>query len=177
MQGISKCRYGGPNDPLVQEMMKEKGLTEVPMYRTDGPKAEKFDLNACMQRWMAYNPNRDGPVNVDRPEGDQPSHISDLIRAKAIELGGSDAGYAQLTPIMVNILLLDNITPPRRGGQRKRTTASSRRVSGPGTLRSCAVIQPLKTLRIGLCSCTNGIGCPRASGQPIPHQQRRVRER
>lgn len=103
MQGISKCRYGGPNDPLVQEMMKEKGLTEVPMYRTDGPKAEKFDLNACMQRWMAYNPNRDGPVNVDRPEGDQPSHISDLIRAKAIELGGSDAGYAQLTPIMVNI--------------------------------------------------------------------------
>ena len=102
MQGITKCRYGGPNDPLVQEMMKEKGLTEVPLYRTDGPKAEKFDLNACMQRWMAYNPDRDGPVNSDRPEGENPSHISDLIRAKAIELGGSDVGSTQLTPIMVN---------------------------------------------------------------------------
>jgi hypothetical protein len=26
LKGISEYRYGGPNDPLVQEIMKQKGL-------------------------------------------------------------------------------------------------------------------------------------------------------
>lgn len=102
MKGISQCRYGGPDDPLVQEIMHQKGLREVPLYRKDSPKAAKFDLNACMQRWMAYTPDRDGPVNVEQPEGDDPDHLSGLIRAKGLAIGGSDIGFAELTPLMIN---------------------------------------------------------------------------
>ena len=103
MRGISECRYGGPNDPLVQEIMKQKGLSEVPLYRADGPKAAKFDLNACMERWMVYTPDRDGPVYEVQSEGDDPAHISQLIKAKGMEIGGSDVGFAELTPIMINV--------------------------------------------------------------------------
>jgi ferredoxin len=103
MKGISEYRYGGPNDPLVQEIMKQKGLSEVPLYRTHSPKADKFDLNACMKRWMAYTPNRDGPVSAERNEGNDPAHITDLIKTKGQEIGGSDIGFAELSPIMINV--------------------------------------------------------------------------
>jgi epoxyqueuosine reductase len=103
MKGTSVCRYGGPNDPLAMEIMRQKGLTEVPLYRSDSPKAAKFDLNACMERWMAYTPDRDGPVNVERPEGVDPDHLSTLIKTKGFKVGGSDVGFAELTPIMINV--------------------------------------------------------------------------
>ena len=103
MKGTSEFRRGGPDDPLVQEIMRAKGLTEVPFYRTDSPKADKFDLQACMQRWMAYTPDRDGHVNSRQPEGNDPAQLSDLIREKGIELGGSDIGFAELTPVMINV--------------------------------------------------------------------------
>ena len=103
MKGTSEYRFGGPNDPLVNEIREQKGLAEVPIYRSDSPKAKKFDLNACMQRWMVYAPDRDGPVNEVQPEGDDPTHISQLIKAKGLEVGGSDVGFAELTPIMINV--------------------------------------------------------------------------
>lgn len=102
MEGISKFRLGGPDDPLVQEIMKAKGLTEVPMYRRNGPKAGKFDLMDCIKRWTSYSPRRDGPVNSDKPEGEDPAHLAALIKAKGLEIGGSDVGFAELTPIMIN---------------------------------------------------------------------------
>ena len=103
MKGTSVCRYGGPNDPLAMEIMKQKGLAEVPLYRSDSPKAAKFDLNACMERWMAYTPDRDGPVNAESPEGVDPDHLSTLIKTKGFKVGGSDVGFAELTPIMINV--------------------------------------------------------------------------
>lgn len=103
MKGISKFRRGGPNDPLVHEMMLQKGLSEVPLYRKDSPKAQKFDLNACQKRWELYTPDRDGPVNAENPEGDDPRHLSSLIKSKGLELGGADVGFAELTPIMINL--------------------------------------------------------------------------
>ena len=103
MEGISEFRRGGPDDPLVQEIMKQKGLSEVPFYRQDSPKAEKFDLHACMQRWMAWTPQRDGSVNTDQPEGRDPIHLANLIRDKGLELGAGDIGFAELTPVMINV--------------------------------------------------------------------------
>ena len=102
MKGITQHRFGGPNDPLAQQIMREKGLSEIPLYRTDSPKAQKFDLNACMARWMAYTPHRDGPVNPQQPQGADPAHISALIRARGLELGAGDLGFADLTPVMIN---------------------------------------------------------------------------
>ena len=103
MRGTSKYRLGGPDDPLVIRIMKRKGLSEIPFYRKDGPKSGKFDVNAVMQRWKLYTPRRDGAVDAKRREGDDPRHISALIKAKALALGGSDVGFASLTPIMINV--------------------------------------------------------------------------
>ena len=103
MKGISDYRLGGPDDPLANEIMKRKGLTEIPLYRKDSPKSKSFDLHAVMQRWMTYTPERDGPVNEARPEGDDPVHLSALIKAKGLAVGGSDVGFAELTPIMINV--------------------------------------------------------------------------
>ena len=55
-----------------------------------------------MRRWSDYSPHRDGPVNVEKPAEDDPAHISDLIKAKGLEVGGGDVGDAALTPIMIN---------------------------------------------------------------------------
>jgi epoxyqueuosine reductase len=103
MEGISESRRGGPDDPLVREIMQQKGLSEVPFYRQNSPKADKFDLQACMQRWMAWSPQRDGPVNDARPEGADPAHLATLIKEKGINLGAGDIGFAQLTPVMINV--------------------------------------------------------------------------
>ncbi|MBT3551880.1 MAG: hypothetical protein HOO19_07345 [Rhodospirillaceae bacterium] len=103
MKGIVEFRRGGPDDPLVREIMEEKGLKEVPFYRKDRPNAQGFDLHACMQRWMAYVADRDGPVNPKRPEGQDAERISPLIKAKGLELGAGDIGFAALTPSMINL--------------------------------------------------------------------------
>jgi len=103
MIGISEYRLGGPDDPLVCEIKERKGLAEVPFYRADSPKGEKFDLHECMGRWMAYTPRRDGPVNDAQPEGDDPTHLTKLIETKGLEIGASDVGFAELTPIMINV--------------------------------------------------------------------------
>lgn len=103
MKGVSKYRRGGPDDPLALEIMRQKGLSEIPFYRKNSPKARKFDLNAVIRRWKAYTPHRDGTVCAGQREGDDPSHISALIKAKASALGGSDVGFAALTPTMINV--------------------------------------------------------------------------
>ena len=103
MKGTSNYRLGGPDDPLARKIMKHKGLSEIPLFRKDSPKTKTFDLNAYMQRWKAYAPRRDGAVGAERPQGDDPSHLSALIKAKGLALGGSDVGFAELTPVMINV--------------------------------------------------------------------------
>lgn len=102
MKGISEYRRGGPDDPLVNEIMREKGLSEVPQFRRDNPKTKHFNVLDVIKRWDAYTPHRDGRVNSEKPEGTDPSHLAALIREKAIALGASDIGFAALTPIMIN---------------------------------------------------------------------------
>lgn len=102
MKGISKYRRGGPDDPLANEMMREKGLSEIPQFRRDNPKTKHFDVLAMMRRWDAYTSHRDGPANAEKPEGADSGHLTKLIREKCLELGASDVGFAELTPIMVN---------------------------------------------------------------------------
>ncbi len=103
MRGTSKYRLGGPDDPLAIEIMKRKGLSEIPLFRKDAPKTKPFDLNDFMRRWMAYAPARDGALGAGRPEGDDPGRISALIKAKGLALGGDDVGFAELTPVMINL--------------------------------------------------------------------------
>lgn len=102
MKGTSEFRLGGPDDPLVQELMKQKGLSEVPFYAANRRQAKEFDLHATMQRWMAYAPHRNGAVNAEKPKGDDPDHLSALIKTRGLELGAGDISFAELTPIMIN---------------------------------------------------------------------------
>ncbi|MDE0538510.1 MAG: hypothetical protein OXH94_07260 [Rhodospirillales bacterium] len=102
MQGTSPYRRGDPRDTLVQEIREQKGLDEVPLFRKDGPKSGKFDVFDFIRDWESYTPQRNGAVNPDKPEGEDPARLTALIRAKALELGGDDVGFALLKPHMIN---------------------------------------------------------------------------
>ena len=103
MKGIVEYRRGGPDDTLLREIMVQKGITEVPFYRKERANAQDFDVHACMQAWMAYVPERDGPVNPEQPEGNDPDRIASMIKAKGMALGAGDIGFAALTPQMINL--------------------------------------------------------------------------
>jgi ferredoxin len=103
VKGTSEFRRGGPDDLLVQEIMKQKGLSEIPQFSRTSEKAKKFNVFEIFQKWAAYTPRRDGPVNGGKPEGDDAGKLTTLIKAKGLALGAADIGFAELTPIMVNI--------------------------------------------------------------------------
>ena len=56
VKGTSEFRLGGPDDLLVQEIMKQKGLSEIPQFSRTSEKAKKFNVFEIFQKWAAYTP-------------------------------------------------------------------------------------------------------------------------
>ena len=97
MIGISWRREQGLADPLLRRMVKEAGLENVPQW------TKKDDVRtAANNYWMGLAKDRDGPVNPERREITDPAHITDEIKAKALELGADMVGCSALTPIMID---------------------------------------------------------------------------
>jgi epoxyqueuosine reductase len=97
MIGISWKREQGPADPLLRKMLAERGLDKVPQW-------EKEDdvRMAASKYWTGLVKDRDGPVNPVQREITDPAHITEEIKAKAVELGADLAGCGALTPIMID---------------------------------------------------------------------------
>jgi hypothetical protein len=97
MIGSSWRREQGLTPPLLRKMLADRGLESVPQW------TKKDDVrSAANERWMALADYRDGTVNLEQREITDPGHITEEIKAKALELGADIAGCCALTPIMID---------------------------------------------------------------------------
>jgi hypothetical protein len=67
---------------------------------------------AANDYWMGLVKDRDGPVNPEQVEITDPSHITEQIKAKTLELGADVVGCCALTPIMIDEGF--DMPPPQR---------------------------------------------------------------
>lgn len=95
MKGTSKVRLQGYKDPLLVEVMKRHGFTELPLF-----KHRPAEILARMKRWFELAKDRDGPVAPRAGENPDPAALTAEIKRLARELGADDVGVARLTPIM-----------------------------------------------------------------------------
>lgn len=96
MRGISPYREQGYKDPLLVEVMKSHGLTELPLYS-----ARPAEQNELRKKWAELAPYRDGPVANEKTAFASSSAAAELVKSLAVQLGAADVGIARLTPIMV----------------------------------------------------------------------------
>jgi len=101
MKGISKFR-SPMTDPVLMEMVSERGLEEVPLFSQDRRNLPERAWRDAFVRWEELAPDRDGPVNEDAAPIADPAAMTAQIKEKARELGADDVGIAEVTPIMLN---------------------------------------------------------------------------
>jgi len=97
MKGIADVRVQGPDEPILGRMLKERGLTEPPLWKSRPP-----ETRARMARWRELGQRRNGPVNPDRTEIADPEEAAAALKKMARDLGASEVGVTALSPIMVS---------------------------------------------------------------------------
>jgi len=97
MLGIAKSRPQGLQDPTLRDILKERGLSEVPLWQHRPP-----ETRARMKRWDDLGKLRDGPVNSNRVVITDVGATTEAIRKRARDLGADVVGCAKLTPIMID---------------------------------------------------------------------------
>lgn len=93
MIGTSWMREQGLKDPLLVELLRNRGLDQVPLW------GRKFAArDACMQRWDDLAALRDGPVNPARTAVTDAAAMAAAIKERAIALGAARVGVCALRP-------------------------------------------------------------------------------
>ena len=108
IEGTSKIRHWGIEDPVMKRMLEERGLEEIPLYRLDSPKRQKADWSGSIEFWEQLAEERDGPVNQVRTDFTDISAATREIKRVAREMGASDVGISELTPDMLGIGITRN---------------------------------------------------------------------
>jgi ferredoxin len=101
ISGTSKIRHWGIEDPTMKQLLEERGLTEIPLYRLDSPKIKHANWLSSVDWWTKMAAERDGPVNSSKIDTSDITQVSSDIKKLAMELGASDVGFAKLTPTML----------------------------------------------------------------------------
>jgi len=101
MDGIAKFRHP-ISEPLINEMVEERGLSEIPLFSRDRRNLPEQAWRDAMIRWDELTPDRDGEVSPAPAPVPDTAKVTRLIKEKALELGADDVGIAELTPIMIN---------------------------------------------------------------------------
>ncbi len=97
MIGISQRRPRAANDPVLAQVMEERGLTEIPLFNNPTEERHRFrPLIRDMGR------KRDGPVAAERTQVDDPAAMSAEIKSRALGLGADLTGVADLSPVMID---------------------------------------------------------------------------
>jgi formate hydrogenlyase subunit 6/NADH:ubiquinone oxidoreductase subunit I len=91
MIGTSWMREQGLKDPLLVEMLRERGMDQVPLWGRKFP-----ERDAAMRRWDDLAPLRDGPVNAVRTEIADVAAAAADIKRRALALGADRVGIAAL---------------------------------------------------------------------------------
>lgn len=98
MRGTTPRREQGMADPVLASMVHALGLESAPHYS-----AAKPGIQAYRNRWAELAKFRDGPVNPQRIEGNDPAGMARQIKAKAMELGADLVGICRLQPHMIDL--------------------------------------------------------------------------
>lgn len=98
MIGTSWVREQGMQDALLVDALRRHGLDDVPLWRRKFP-----ERAAAMQHWNDLVPLRDGPVNPNRVEVDDPAAMSDAIKRRGRDLGAADVGMTALRPEFIEL--------------------------------------------------------------------------
>lgn len=98
MIGTSWMRKQGLNDPLLVELLRKRGMTEVPLWDHKNP-----ERDVAMRRWDDLAEFRDGPVNPDRIEIDDVAALTAEIKEHARGLGANLVGVAALRPEFIEL--------------------------------------------------------------------------
>lgn len=97
MLGIAKSRPQGLQDPTLRDILEERGLSEVPLWKHRPP-----ETRARMKRWDDLGKLRDGPVSSSRAVITDVRATTEAIKKRAHDLGADGVGCAKLTPIMID---------------------------------------------------------------------------
>ena len=97
MKGIAKVRKQGAAEPILGQMLRERGLDEPPLWKSRPP-----ETRARMKRWKELGKYRNGPVNPEKTKNSDVVAATDTIKRIALDLGASVVGCARLTPIMIS---------------------------------------------------------------------------
>ena len=98
MRGITPRREQGMADPVLAEMVHATGATESRHFA-----AVKPTIQAYRASWVKLAPFRDGPVNSERTEIDDPAAMTAQIKAKAAALGANLVGVCRLRSHMIDL--------------------------------------------------------------------------
>lgn len=98
MRGTTPRREQGMADPVLATMVHALGLETARHYAAATPK-----VKAYRESWAKLAPFRDGPVNPERVDVDDPARMNEKIKGKATELGATMAGICRLEPHMVDL--------------------------------------------------------------------------
>jgi epoxyqueuosine reductase len=93
MIGTSWMRQQGPKDALMVEALRRGAADGVMLWRRSHPVRD-----SCMKAWNDITPLRDGPVNPERVEVDDPAAMAQRIKEFALGLGGDRIGMTALKP-------------------------------------------------------------------------------
>ncbi len=96
--GTSWMRKQDFQDQLLVDAMRERGLTEIPLYARDFPERTR-----AMQRWIELAPLRDGPVRAERAPATDTAAVAAAIKARARALGADLVGATALRPGFVEL--------------------------------------------------------------------------
>jgi len=95
--GTSWMRMQGIRDALLNRVLTDNGLSEVPLSKMRTP-----ETHALTQRPRELAGERDGPVTSQPSPKSAAEHV-ELIRAKAAELGVTKTGIIDLRPEFIQI--------------------------------------------------------------------------
>ena len=98
MKGTSWIRRQDMEDPLLNRLLQERGLDDVPFFARRLPARE-----AHMRRWAELAPARDGEVTAKPGKSESPAAATASIKNQALDLGADMVGIAGLQPDFLEI--------------------------------------------------------------------------
>ncbi len=98
MRGTTPRREQGMADPVLASMVHALGLETARHYTAATPK-----IQAYRDSWVKLAPFRDGPVNPQPVEVNDPAKMAEQIKAKAKELGADLVGICRLQAHMIDL--------------------------------------------------------------------------
>jgi ferredoxin len=98
MIGESWIREQGLRDALLLELLRKRGLADVPIWSRDFPQRD-----AAFRHWEAMARLRDGPVAAESAAIEDVDALTEDIKRRARELGADLVGVARLRPELIEL--------------------------------------------------------------------------